>query len=282
MKSELSETARLLIRAATAQELRPDPQHRARLLASVRERARLPGAALGEAAQIAPWTGASPLPPLAVWKVATAAALGAGLGLGTVGVAATAFERPPPQASTAHAAAPRSGAAQSRPSLSSRLAPSLPAFRPLDGPTSPDQRTSAPAPEPALPAPPLPEVSTARSSPSSPEVRTSDGPGPSAPSAIALRAELSLLEEVQNALRVGRPRRALELVARHEREFPNGQLGNERLAAEVFAACQLGDLTRARSASLRFLARDSSSPLALRVKGACSKLAGDPASISHD
>lgn len=279
MKSELSETARLLIRTAIAQELKPDPQYRARLLAAVRERARMPGAGLSEAAQIAPWTGASPLPPLAVWKVAAVAALGAGLGLGTVGIAETVVERPPREPATTHVSAPGARAGQNRPSVSSRLAPSPSASRPLDGFRASNQLApTALAPQPSSPPP---EASNARSAPSLPEVQTLDEFGASTPNAVALRAELSLLNEVQNALRVGRARRALELVARHEREFPNGQLGNERLAAEVFAACQLGDLPRARSASLRFLARDRSSPLALRVKGAC-RLSGDPASISHD
>jgi hypothetical protein len=271
MRSELSETARLLIRTATAQELKPGPEYRARLLEAVRARARAPDGALDEAAQMAPWTGASPLAPLTVWKVAAVAALGAGLGLGTVGIAQTVVDRPQHEHSTTHVATPRARAAtgQNGPRLSSRLAPSPSAPRPVDDFTAPKQLTSAPAPQPALASSPLPEGTTARSSPGLPEVQTFDEFVSSAPNAAALRAELSLLKEVQGALRVGRARRALELIARHEREFPNGQLGNERLAAEVFAACQLGDVPRARSASLRFMERDTSSPLALRVKGAC-------------
>jgi hypothetical protein len=215
--------------------------------------------------------------------VAAVAALGAGVGLSTIGIAQIAVDRPPREPSSIYVATPRAGAAigQHRPRPSSRLAPSLSATGPFEGFTVPNQPTSGPAPQPALAASALPEVSTARTLPSLPEVQTFDESAPSTPSAVALRAELSLLKEVQGALRVGRARRALELVARHEREFPNGQLGNERLAAEVFAACQLGDVPRARSASLRFLERDRSSPLALRVKGACGLL-GDATRISHD
>jgi hypothetical protein len=85
----------------------------------------------------------------------------------------------------------------------------------------------------------------------------------------SLRAELELMNQVQLALRDGRAVRALELVARHAAVFPQGQLTNERLAAEAFAACQIGDVERARRAAAAFLRRDSSSALALRVKNTC-------------
>lgn len=84
-----------------------------------------------------------------------------------------------------------------------------------------------------------------------------------------LRAELELMSEVQSALRDQQGARALRLIERHDAEFGQGQLQQERLAAEVFAACQVGDRSRARDAATRFLGSDRTSPLALRVQGAC-------------
>jgi outer membrane protein assembly factor BamD (BamD/ComL family) len=84
-----------------------------------------------------------------------------------------------------------------------------------------------------------------------------------------LRAELELMSQVQTALRDNRGVRALSLLERYDDAFPRGQLGTERLAAEVFAACQVGDVARARRAATKFLQRDASSTLAERVKGAC-------------
>jgi hypothetical protein len=84
-----------------------------------------------------------------------------------------------------------------------------------------------------------------------------------------LRAELDLMAQVQEALRDAQGARALELIARYDARYPSGLLETERLAAEVFAACQVGDAARARGAARRFLARDSASALAARVKSAC-------------
>ena len=91
-------------------------------------------------------------------------------------------------------------------------------------------------------------------------------PGSSDP---ALRAELELMTAAQAALRDGKPARALELLQRYDAAFPTGQLGRERLAAEVFGACQLGDRARAARAAARFLLHDTDSALAQRVKQAC-------------
>jgi hypothetical protein len=85
----------------------------------------------------------------------------------------------------------------------------------------------------------------------------------------ALRAELALMTAAQAALRDGKAWQALRLLERYDAEFPAGQLGRERLAAEVFAACQVGDRARAARAAQRFLGHDSDSALAQRVKQAC-------------
>lgn len=96
-----------------------------------------------------------------------------------------------------------------------------------------------------------------------------DAAKPAESAAPALRAELELMSQVQAALRDNRGDRALTLLERYDSTFALGQLRNERLAAEVFAACQLGNVTRAQRAAAQFLQRDSSSALAARVKAAC-------------
>ncbi|HWA75636.1 MAG TPA: hypothetical protein VG937_25045 [Polyangiaceae bacterium] len=270
MRSELSEAARLLIETATAQELEPGEQRRARLLQAVRARALLPDVQFDKAAQVTPGATASPVAPLGIWKVAGVAALGAGLGVGVVGVAHMAFDPPsqPPATPLVLVSTPRAHT-KTEPRQSNpppELAPA-PAAAALDASLGPSQLGSARERAPAAPSPRA-EGSLSHSA-SSPEAPAASEPTPDSANVIALRAELALLNEMQGALRVGQASRALELVERHQREFPNGQLGTERLATEVFAACQLGDLSRARAAAQRFLKRDTSSPLALRVKGAC-------------
>lgn len=91
---------------------------------------------------------------------------------------------------------------------------------------------------------------------------------PAAP-ALALGAELELMSAAQAALRDGRPAESLAFLERYDRTFAGGQLQGERLAAEVFAACQLGDRARATRAATRFLQRDSGSLLAQRVRRSC-------------
>lgn len=94
---------------------------------------------------------------------------------------------------------------------------------------------------------------------------------PSTPPATgpALRGELELLNRAQAALRDGNAAHALALLERYDVSFPSGQMTNERLAVEVFAACGLGNRARAARAASRFLELDQSSALAERVKRAC-------------
>jgi len=84
-----------------------------------------------------------------------------------------------------------------------------------------------------------------------------------------LSAELQLLNAAQAALRDGRGAQALALLQRYDQAFPQGQLLGERLAAEVFAACQVGNRARASQAAERFLHQDARSVLAGRVRQSC-------------
>jgi hypothetical protein len=87
-----------------------------------------------------------------------------------------------------------------------------------------------------------------------------------------LTAEARALAEVQRALDQGSPAVALELLSRHERTFAGGALGQERAAARVFVLCALGRKLEAQREGARFLAAAPQSPLAARVKAACSPL----------
>jgi hypothetical protein len=49
----------------------------------------------------------------------------------------------------------------------------------------------------------------------------------------------------------------------------NGQLRQERLAAEVFAACQTGQVTRAERAARRFLSEHPATPAGERIRASC-------------
>jgi hypothetical protein len=121
---------------------------------------------------------------------------------------------------------------------------------------------------PTLPAgvdPSAPKARVALSASAAEPAKPADSAAP------ALRAELQLMSEVQAALRDNSGARALTLIERYDQSFAQGQLRSERLAAEVFAACQVGNVARAQRAAAQFLARDSSSPLAERVQGACIK-----------
>jgi hypothetical protein len=109
-----------------------------------------------------------------------------------------------------------------------------------------------------------PEATAPQSPPARPPVSA-----PPASADPALRAELSLMTAAQAALRDGKAWQALRLLERYDAEFPAGQLSRERLAAEVFGACQVGDRARAARAAKRFLQHDSDSALAQRVKQAC-------------
>jgi len=87
---------------------------------------------------------------------------------------------------------------------------------------------------------------------------------------VRLERELRLLAAVQARLRQGQGESALALLDQ-QRDSPDTsqQLIEERLAAEVFAACAAGKRDRAKLAAKRFLALAPGSPLAFRVRSSC-------------
>ena len=258
MTEPLSREARGVLTQAVSDEsaLRPDAARRARL-----KQALLSGLAASSAGLVAGTTEAA----VGVKAAGGALSLVKGLAVGLLvsgGIAggfrlalSSDTEAPPSTlASSANAAAPLEPTkpaevvppANARPPVGETTLPTLPAG--IDA--------NAPKTRAAL-------------SPNSAEPAEAANPADSA--APALRAELQLMSEVQSALRDNTGARALTLIERYDAAFAQGQLRSERLAAEVFAACQVGNVARAQRAAAQFLARDSSSPLAERVQGACIK-----------
>jgi hypothetical protein len=84
-----------------------------------------------------------------------------------------------------------------------------------------------------------------------------------------LREETALLGRVQQELRAGRGAEALALLDASSTRLERGQLRQERLAAEVLAACQIGDLERARRSVRAFLAENPATPSAARLRSSC-------------
>jgi hypothetical protein len=128
-----------------------------------------------------------------------------------------------------------------------------------------------PQPEPAPPA--AIEVPTAVEP--VPVVVPEPPPTPSKPRSKAVRPaptladETALFAEIQQALVAGQPARALTAIARHEREFPRGAFGQERVVAKAQALCAVGKTVAARQLRDRFVARNPSSHLAPRMRAVC-------------
>lgn len=114
-----------------------------------------------------------------------------------------------------------------------------------------------------------PTQQAAMRTPAATQTAAAAGPA-SAPSVRPdLEGETELLGDAHAALRRRDARRALVLLRQHERRFARGVLEPERVAAGVFALCQLGDLGAARAQAARFAADYPHSPLAGEVARAC-------------
>jgi hypothetical protein len=247
MSEELSAEARALIRGGIAQESPVGPSRRARMKHSLLVKALLVAPRTVEAAQVAA-SGGSLSSEMAFSKLAIWAAKGAGAGV-LVAVTTYGVARVAPMPMPVPVPVPVNLVNQQ--GHNAKVAENEELARAVDVAASPPA-TAAPA-------------SSQRVAPAS----ASALPSASSTVSRSLSAELLLMAEVQRALRDGRPAQALELVGRHAAEFPDGQLMNERLAAEAFAACQSGDVARSRRAAARFLERDSTSSLASRVRKTC-------------
>jgi hypothetical protein len=247
MTDELSRGARAMLERALADEweLTPGAGKRHQLKRALLQAAAVSGAGSASLAKAALLEGSRTAGTLAgsapFFSLAKGVAVGLLLSGSLIGGAHVLSTSPPP---TRSSAAPRASA-PSRSEL--RAAPSN--APPIEEPVV---AKAPPAPTAPPPLPAKPPVS-----------------GPSGSADPALRAELALMTAAQAALRDGKAWQALRLLERYDAEFPGGQLSRERLAAEVFGACQVGDRARAARAAKRFLQHDSDSALAQRVKQAC-------------
>lgn len=89
------------------------------------------------------------------------------------------------------------------------------------------------------------------------------------PHSSDLSREARALSEVQRAVRDGRSSEALALLDQQDRDFPRGELRQERLAARVVALCAAGRASEARALAASFLVQAPRSPLAARMRTVC-------------
>jgi len=114
------------------------------------------------------------------------------------------------------------------------VASASPPARSAEAPTLPPPTALAPAPPPSS-APP--------STPATPAVRSSAKPRPT----DSLAEEVALLSRAQTELHAGRFSAALQLLNTHQKKFPRGILGQERVAARIQALCGLGRVNEANA-----------------------------------
>lgn len=133
-----------------------------------------------------------------------------------------------------------------------RAETAVPLEKPLDPMPNASTLASASKPVPVRPAGPLPE---------------SDVPVESADS---LLAETDRLRKAHGAMREGDAEKALTLLSEQAAEGEGQKLREERSAARVLALCKLGRVAEAQAEAAAFLAQNPQSPLADRVRKACS------------
>jgi hypothetical protein len=259
MDERLSEEARELIDQYLREEVPADPVELARIRGRVLViSVGVSAGALGSAGKAMAVSGVSAT--LAGVSIMKAALLGATAAMVAIGLS-SALEADLPRA-----AAPTSSEA----SATSSAVPAKQANeiegppRPLAMPVAPPTFASAAPAQNARRSASEPKRAVLGSSSAVP----SDAP-PSAVPASALFEEVALLERVQSALRSGDGVRALDLLDQVALAPEAGQLGAERLAAEIFAACQTGDRERALRAARRFFRDYSSTPASARVRASC-------------
>lgn len=84
-----------------------------------------------------------------------------------------------------------------------------------------------------------------------------------------LLEETEALAQVQAALDRKEPGAAMDLLNQQRRDFPKGQLAEERSAALVLALCAAGRTLEAEQARTKFLLEHPKSPLTKRVSKSC-------------
>lgn len=88
----------------------------------------------------------------------------------------------------------------------------------------------------------------------------------STPSVSDLRDQIAVIDLARSAVNAGDGRRALDIVRRYQDRFPMGQFNPEAAALKIEALVRLDRVAEARVLAERFLAQNSGTMLAERVK----------------
>jgi hypothetical protein len=168
-----------------------------------------------------------------------AAKIGAVVMLGAIASGAYVAFRAP--------AKPTVAVSASKPSVAAVVAPAAPAVE-----------AASTIAEPAVDAADLP-IEDTKPSPSRVRNRAAD-----------LEGEMKLLRQADGALRRGDAAAALVALNKHAAQYPGGVLAQEREGVRAIALCSSGNTSAGQSAAQRFLSSASKSPLASRIRSACS------------
>ena len=107
--------------------------------------------------------------------------------------------------------------------------------------------------------------------PTAPATEAISAPAIAPSAADRLGEEVRILSEAQQALRNHRPEDALRALDEHAREFPEGTLRQERMAARVLALCDLGRIDEARAEGRVLREEAPSSPMTARIRQSCAE-----------
>ena len=128
---------------------------------------------------------------------------------------------------------------------------------------------TAPSPSSGRAQPRLPVATTQPEPTSPPEPALNRDPTPD------LTAELALLQRARAALDAHDFDAALRHLGEHAREFPDGQMREDRQLLRIEALCARGDAAQARAAASGFLREFPGSPHADRARNFCAESVTD-------
>jgi len=189
-------------------------------------------------------------------------AVGVASGAVTIGVVATVQRRnAPPHENATHVSSPTTvgrAAPDRGPALSPEPAP-MAVSHPPDPPTG-GRAAEDPTPKHAVPKAAPTDAPSIEPTPSEP---TSTTP---LVSPASLQEELGFLDEARRDLDVGAPSRALDALNRYAERFPSGNMRIEGDALRIETLLALHQTTAARSLAKSFLAKNATSPTAMRVQ----------------
>ena len=128
------------------------------------------------------------------------------------------------------------------------------------------------APAPRVEVAPVDAVPVASVAVIDPSTEDTSKPAPARVRARAadLEGEMKLLRQADGALRRGDAAGALSALNQHAAQYPSGVLSQEREGVRAIALCSLGNAGQGQSAAVRFLSQAAKSPLASRIRSACS------------